>query len=77
MKKILKEIDKLLSQNGFPDALRMWVELGDIFLVKQLLGHSTVKTTEIYTRFRPNYLERVFNKRTEKANQVRELIGET
>jgi len=36
------------------------VETRDIYLVKELLGHASVKTTEVYLRFPKGYLERVF-----------------
>lgn len=50
-------------------AIRMWVELGDIFLVKRLLGHSTVKTTEIYTKYPTDYLKQVFDQRVQNEKE--------
>ena len=41
-------------------ALKTWMETNDIFLVRKLLGHSGVTTTEIYTQFPPEYLKTVF-----------------
>ena len=49
-------------------ALRMLVELGDIYLVKKLLGHSSVTVTEVYTKFPIEYLKKVFDS---KADQLR------
>jgi len=48
--------------------LRMLVELGDIYLVKKLLGHSSVTVTEIYTKFPMDFLKQVFES---KANEER------
>jgi len=45
-------------------ALRMLVELGDIYLVKKLLGHSSVTVTEIYTKFPMDFLKQVFESKT-------------
>ena len=56
------------------EALRMWVELGDIYLVKRLLGHSTVKTTELYTKFPVDYLKQEFDQR-KNGSKEREMIG--
>lgn len=52
-------------------ALRMLVELGDIYLVKELLGHSSVTTTEIYTKFPKEYLKEVFNSKSEPDKRQR------
>lgn len=35
---------------------------GDLNKVKELLGHSSVTTTEVYLRFPRGYLEEIFNK---------------
>ena len=56
-------------------ALRMWAELGDIYLVKKLLGHSTVKTTDIYTKFPVEYLKQVFDQRA-TGNEEKKLVGQ-
>lgn len=50
-------------------ALRMLVELGDIYLVKKLLGHSTVTVTEVYTKFPIEYLKDVFDLKVSE-NQI-------
>lgn len=55
-------------------ALRMWVQLGDIYLVKRLLGHSAVTTTEIYTKFPVDYLKQIYHQRTE-LNGERQVVG--
>ena len=41
-------------------ALQKLVELGQKHLVQELLGHSSVTVTEIYTKFPQNYLKEVF-----------------
>ena len=40
-------------------AVRKWEETGDIYKVKELLGHSTVSVTERYTRFPKEYIKQV------------------
>jgi integrase/recombinase XerD len=42
-------------------AVRNWIATGDINLVKELLGHSTVGMTEKYTRFPKDYLKRILS----------------
>jgi len=44
-------------------ALRMLVELGDLHLIQKLLGHTSVTTTEIYTKFPVDYLKNIFASR--------------
>lgn len=44
-------------------ALKKLMELNNISLVKELLGHSSVKVTEIYTQFPPEFLSQVFKNR--------------
>jgi integrase len=41
-------------------ALRTYLKTKDIYHVKMLLGHTTVKTTEIYTDFNPRKLQQDF-----------------
>ena len=36
------------------------VELGEKYLVQELLGHSSVTVTEMYTKFPLDYLKEVF-----------------
>lgn len=48
----------------------MLVELGDIYLVKKLLGHSSVTVTEVYTKFPIEYLKKVFESKV-KSGEVR------
>ncbi|MDP7555504.1 MAG: tyrosine-type recombinase/integrase [Nitrospinota bacterium] len=57
--------EKTLHSLRHTFALRMLVELGDIYLVKKLLGHSSITVTEVYTKFPEEYLKQVFD---EKAN---------
>jgi len=46
-------------------AVRTWCEKGDIYEVKKLLGHSTVKVTEVYAKFPADYLRNIFELRNE------------
>lgn len=48
-------------RHGF--ALRKLMETNNISIVKELLGHSSVKVTEIYTQFPKEYLTQVFTER--------------
>ncbi|MCK4578377.1 MAG: site-specific integrase, partial [Candidatus Marinimicrobia bacterium] len=41
-------------------ALREYYRTGDIYHVKERLGHSAVAVTEVYLRFPQEYLGRVF-----------------
>lgn len=43
-------------------ALKKLVELGEMYLVKELLGHSNITVTEIYTKFPKDYLKEIFAK---------------
>lgn len=40
-------------------ALRKLLELGNIYLVKEMLGHSSVNTTQIYLQFPKGYIKEV------------------
>lgn len=40
-------------------AVRTWAETGDIYMVKKLLGHSTMAVTEKYTRFPKEYIKKI------------------
>ena len=44
-------------------ALRKLMETNNISLVKELLGHSSVQVTEIYTQFPKSYLMQIFEQR--------------
>jgi len=44
-------------------ALRKLMETNNISLVKELLGHSSVQVTEIYTQFPKSYLMQIFKQR--------------
>ena len=54
-------------------ALKTWMETNDIFLVRKLLGHSGVTTTEIYTQFPPEYLKTVFGEDSTDTALVRSI----
>jgi len=49
-------------------ALRKILETNNLILVKELLGHSSVKVTEIYLQFPPDFLSRIFNQRAVNRN---------
>lgn len=40
-------------------AVRKWQETGDIYMVKNLLGHTGISTTEKYTRFPKEYIKQI------------------
>lgn len=40
-------------------AVRKWQETGDIYKVKELLGHATVSVTEMYTRYPKEYIKKI------------------
>lgn len=42
-------------------ALRKLLELGNIYLVKELLGHSSVTTTQIYLDFPNGFIKEIFS----------------
>lgn len=42
-------------------ALRKLLELGNIYLVKEMLGHSSVTTTQIYLQFPDGYIKEIFS----------------
>lgn len=54
-------------------ALRKLLELGNIYLVKEMLGHSSVNTTQIYLQFPDGYIKDVLSvwlpQSNEKVNQ--------
>ncbi len=52
-------------------AYRKLLELGNIQLVRDLLGHSSVVVTEIYTQIPQDYLKQIFNKNTENRDTGR------
>lgn len=43
-------------------AVRTWMQNGDIYAVKKLLGHSSISTTENYAKFPEEYLKVIFEK---------------
>ncbi len=55
------ERNKSLHSLRHTFALRKLLELGNIYLVSQMLGHSDVKTTQIYLDFPEGYLKEVFS----------------
>ncbi|MCK5342027.1 MAG: tyrosine-type recombinase/integrase, partial [Candidatus Heimdallarchaeota archaeon] len=44
-------------------ALKLWAEFGDIKMVQEALGHSSVTTTELYTVIPQDYLKSIFEKK--------------
>lgn len=44
-------------------AVRHWLQHSDIYLTKQILGHSSVTVTEMYTRIPMSYLKNVISLR--------------
>ncbi|MFA5728195.1 MAG: tyrosine-type recombinase/integrase [Candidatus Neomarinimicrobiota bacterium] len=55
-------------------ALRKLIETNNISLVKELLGHSSVTVTEIYTAFPKDYLAQVFKDRSINTANFRPSI---
>ena len=55
-------------------ALRKLIETNNIQLVKELLGHSSVSVTEIYTAFPVDFLAQVFKDRSINAANYRPSI---
>lgn len=55
------EKNKSLHSLRHTFALRKLLELGNIYLVSQMLGHSDVKTTQIYLDFPEGYLKEIFS----------------
>ena len=49
-------------------ALRKLLETNNISIVKELLGHSSVQVSEIYTQFPMEYLTQVFKDRKVNMN---------
>ena len=61
-------------------AIRKWVETRDIYIVKELLGHSSVTVTEIYTNMPIEFLKDVFQKDAQlnpiiSKKQILEKLG--
>jgi len=55
-------------------ALRKLLETNNLQLVKELLGHSSVKVTEIYTTFPPDFLAQVLKQRSINGSNFRPSI---
>jgi integrase len=55
-------------------ALRKLIETNNISLVKELLGHSSVTVTEIYTAFPVDFLTQIFKDRAINAANYRPII---
>lgn len=55
-------------------ALRKLLETNNISLVKELLGHSSVKVTEIYTTFPVDFLAQIFKNRGVNGSNCRPSI---
>ena len=54
-------------------ALREYYRTGDIYFVKQQLGHSNVTVTEKYLRFPREYLQQVFGETVERQSAAEVL----
>lgn len=65
--------DKTLHSLRHSFALKMLLQFGNIYIVKELLGHHSVSTTEIYLKFPFDYLKQVFERKIE-INQKMENI---
>ncbi|MCK4446654.1 MAG: tyrosine-type recombinase/integrase [Candidatus Marinimicrobia bacterium] len=65
--------DKSLHSLRHTFALKMLLQYGNIYIVKELLGHHSVSTTEIYLKFPFDYLKQVFERKIE-INQMMENI---
>lgn len=50
-------------------ALRKLLELGNIYLVKEMLGHSSVNTTQIYLQFPDGYIKDVLSVWLPQSNE--------
>lgn len=71
-------IDKHFNCLRHTFAVRLYLQTGDIYLVAKALGHSTVKTTEIYMKFDVRRLEQdfpsiigVYKSNLKKQNRVK------
>jgi len=42
-------------------ALRKLLKLGNVYLVKEMLGHSSVNTTQIYLQFLDGYIKEILS----------------
>jgi integrase/recombinase XerD len=51
-------------------ALRKLLELGNIYLVKEMLGHSSVNTTQIYLQFPDGYIKDVLGLWLPRSNEM-------
>ncbi len=56
-------------------ALREYHRTGDIYLVRGLLGHRHVATTEIYLQFPQEYLDRVFGAARQPLGRAMDDLG--
>ena len=54
-------------------ALREYYRTGDIYFVKQQLGHSNISVTECYLRYPQEYLQRVFGESVERQSRAQFL----
>lgn len=57
------EDSKTLHSLRHTYALKLWAEFGDIKFVKEMLGHSSVTTTEGYTKIPRDYIKELFDKK--------------
>ena len=58
------------------DALREYYRTGDIYFVKQSLGHSNVVVTEKYLRYPLEYLKQVFGDSVKRQSAAQLLSGQ-
>lgn len=61
-------INRTLHSLRHTYALRMLVQTNNIAFVKELLGHSSVIVTEVYTQFPMNYLKQLFKRDKQDIN---------
>ena len=78
--RISKNFTRLRKQAGIGDekslhslrhtfAARMLMETSDVKMVKDMLGHSDIKTTELYLNFPSDYLKSILTKKREDREQ--------
>lgn len=66
--------DKTLHSMRHTYALRKLMETHDITVVRELLGHSDIKTTMIYTKFRPDFISELLKPETPEPTAT--IVGQ-